>query len=187
MTPAEKAVRALLIHIGESVKREGLVDTPKRYVKALEELTSGYNEDPAEVLGTQFDEPFDQMVVVQGIEFTSLCEHHMLPFTGKATVAYIPQKRVVGLSKLARIVGTFARRLQVQERMTTQIADAIQEHVDPLGVGVVVTATHACMAIRGVKQAGASMTTSMLLGVMRDDPAARAEFMSLVRSNGHHS
>lgn len=182
---AEAAVRQLLMYVGEDVEREGLLDTPKRYAKALEELTSGYSEDPAEILGTQFDEAHDQMVVVTGIEFTSLCEHHILPFTGVASVGYIPTRKVVGLSKLPRVVHTFAKRLQVQERMTNQIAAAINEHVQPMGVGVVVTASHQCMAIRGVKQNDARMTTSCLLGTMRESPAARAEFLALARTNGH--
>jgi len=181
------AVETLLRGIGEDPDREGLEDTPKRYVKALLELTEGYREDPAEILETQFDVPYDQMVVVSGIEFTSLCEHHILPFTGKAVVGYIPRDRVVGLSKIARVVHVFARRLQVQERLTQQIAEAIQEHVEPIGVGVVVTATHQCMTIRGAKEdMDAKMTTSALLGVMRDSPDARAEFLALARTNGGH-
>lgn len=181
------AVETLLRGIGEDPDREGLEDTPKRYVKALLELTEGYREDPAQILETQFDVPYDQMVVVSGIEFTSLCEHHILPFTGKAVVGYIPRDRVVGLSKIARVVHVFARRLQVQERLTQQIAEAIQEHVEPIGVGVVVTATHQCMTIRGAKEdMDAKMTTSALLGVMRDSPDARAEFLALARTNGGH-
>ena len=181
----EDAFTAILQHIGEDPTREGLLDTPRRFVKALEELTSGYEEDPAEILNTQFEEPYDQMVVVTGIEFTSLCEHHVLPFTGIASVGYIPMKKVVGLSKLPRIVQTFAKRLQVQERMTNQIAEAINEHVNPMGVGVIMTATHQCMAIRGVKAADAKMTTSCLLGTLRESPAARSEFLALARTNGH--
>ena len=187
MSESEEAVRKLLLSVGEDPDREGLLDTPKRYVKALTELTSGYAEDPAEILSTQFDEAYDQMVVVTGIEFTSLCEHHILPFAGHVTIGYIPRKKVVGLSKLPRIVHTYAKRLQVQERLTNEIAEAIDIHVEPLGVGVVVTSVHQCMAIRGVKQNGAKMVTSCLLGVMRESPAARGEFLDLARTNGHKS
>jgi GTP cyclohydrolase I len=181
---AERAVSELLQYIGEDPAREGLLKTPERYVKAFAELTSGYAEDPAEVLNTQFTEPYDEMVVVRGVEFTSLCEHHLLPFRGTATVGYLPGDRIVGLSKLARIVQTFARRLQVQERMTREIADAVTEHVHPRGAGVVVAAQHECMAVRGVKQPNAHMVTSALTGVFRDGQS-RDEFLALARQNGH--
>ena len=178
--PTDAVVR-LLQHLGEDPNREGLLDTPKRVVKALAEMTEGYHQDPASILSTVFDEQHDQMVVLEGIEFTSLCEHHMLPFVGTATVGYIPNGRVVGLSKLARIVECFARRLQVQERMTDQIADAITEQLHPRGVGVVIRAHHSCMGCRGVRKPAALMTTSSLAGLIKDDPAARAEFLSFSR------
>jgi GTP cyclohydrolase I len=178
--PTDAVVR-LLQFVGEDVKRDGLIKTPARVVKALGEMTEGYKQDPAEILSTTFDVAYDEMVVLRNIQFTSMCEHHMLPFIGEATVAYIPGKRVVGLSKLARLVHCFARRLQVQERMTQQIAQAIQEHLTPQGVGVVVSAHHQCMSCRGVRQSGGKMITSTLLGAFRDDPAARAEFLAFVR------
>lgn len=173
------AVVELLYHIGEDPGREGLLDTPARVARALREMTSGYEEDPAEILGTTFDVACDELVVLRGIRFTSLCEHHMLPFTGTATVGYLPGARVVGLSKLARLVLCFARRLQVQERLTRQVARAIMEHLDAAGAGVVVRAHHHCMGCRGVKQPDAEMVTSAMLGAFRDDPAARAELLAL--------
>lgn len=180
--PTDAVVR-LLQHIGEDPSREGLLDTPKRVVKALKELTEGYGKNAAEVLGTTFSEPQDEMVVVSGIEFSSLCEHHLLPFTGTATVAYVPGDRIVGLSKIARLVEMYARRLQVQERMTQQIAQAIEEHLGAQGVGVVVHGVHSCMANRGIKKR-ATMTTSCLLGVMRDKHSARHEFLDLALNAG---
>jgi len=175
----EDAVRTLLKEIGQDISREGIVDTPKRVVKALREMTAGYGEDPAMILATRFEAKYDQMVVLKDIAFTSLCEHHLLPFVGTATVGYIPTTHVVGLSKLARLVLCYARRLQLQEQMTTQIAEALQEHLQPSGVGVVVKAAHQCMACRGVRLSGATMVTSALLGAMRTEPSARAEFMGL--------
>lgn len=175
--PTDAVVR-LLQHIGEDPSREGLLDTPRRVVKSLRELTVGYSMDPAAVLGTTFDEPQDEMVVVSDIPFASLCEHHLLPFTGTATVAYVPGDRIVGLSKVARLVEVYARRLQVQERMTRQIAESLQDVLGARGVGVVVHGLHSCMANRGVGKR-ATMTTSALLGVLRTDPAARAEFLGL--------
>lgn len=179
LTPAD-AVRRLLIHIGEDPDREGLVETPRRVVKALSEMTCGYYEDPAVVLGTTFDEQSDELVAVTGIEFVSLCEHHLLPFIGQASIGYLPGARVVGLSKLGRIVDTYARRLQVQERMTTQIADAIMTHLEPRGVGVVLRAQHSCMSCRGVQKTS-TMVTSAMLGDFRDNPQLRAEFLGLER------
>lgn len=173
----EDSVVRQLEMIGEDPKREGLKDTPTRYLKALKELTHGYGEDPSKLLAKVFDEPYDEMVVVKEIGFWSLCEHHLLPFHGSATVAYVPNGRVVGLSKIPRLVNAFARRLQVQERLTHQIAHAMQEHLNPLGVGVIIRATHTCMAMRGVKSDG-SMVTSCLLGCFRDDPRARQEFLN---------
>lgn len=172
------AVIALLRDIGEDPTRAGLLDTPKRYVKAFHELTEGYKQDPADILSRVFDgENYDEMVVVRGIEFTSLCEHHLLPFVGEATVAYIPDGKVVGLSKIPRLVHCFAKRLQLQERLTKQIADAIMERLAPLGVGVIVRASHSCMRLRGVRCRG-EMVTSTLLGNFRE-PAVRQEFLSL--------
>jgi GTP cyclohydrolase I len=178
------AVRRLLQHLGEDPTREGLVDTPARVVRALTEMTSGYQLDPAEVLERQFPDDYDEMVIVRGIDFHSLCEHHMLGFTGTATVAYVPApgRGVVGLSKLARLVDLYARRLQVQERLTMQIADALEAHLQPLGVGVVVAARHSCMGCRGVRKPRAEMVTSAIRGVLRDKPEARAEFLSLARA-----
>lgn len=176
------SVRRLLEFIGEDPTRDGLRDTPARVVKALGEMTAGYGQSPGAILSTCFDvEECDEMVVVRAIPFVSLCEHHMLPFTGTATIGYIPDGRVVGLSKLARLVDIFARRLQVQERMTIQIADAIGDHLSPRGVGVVIRATHSCMSARGVGKT-AEMVTSRLRGAILEVPQARAEFMALTQS-----
>lgn len=179
----EDAVRTILDSVGEDPDRDGLRATPGRVARAFAELTQGYAMDPAAILATTFDEKFDEMVVLRGVRFTSLCEHHLLPFTGTATVGYIPSPGggVVGLSKLARLVECYARRLQVQERMTEQIGDALAEHLSPQGAGVVLRAHHSCMGIRGVRQTEAEMVTSALAGVLRDDPAARAEFLALAR------
>lgn len=177
--PTDAVVR-LLEHIGEDPTRDGLLDTPRRVVKAWRELTVGYTMDPAEILATTFDVTCDEMITVRRVPFSSLCEHHILPFHGHATVAYIPSPggRIVGLSKLARLVDCYARRLQVQERLTAQIADAIDEHLQPIGVGVIVTASHTCMSMRGIGKPG-EMVTSKLTGALRNDAAARAEFMHL--------
>lgn len=175
----EDAIVRIIEHIGEDPTREGLVDTPKRVVKAFREMTSGYAIDPLKDLAVTFDEDVDQMVVLSNIHFDSLCEHHMLPFSGVATVGYIPNGRIVGLSKLARVVEAFSRRLQVQERLTDQIADAIVEALDPKGVGVVISGHHSCMSLRGIRKAGGMMTTSALRGKMKSDGTVRAEFMSL--------
>jgi len=174
-------VRRLLEVIGEDPTREGLVKTPERVVKALLEMTEGYRMDAEQVLSTCFESSADEMVVLSHIQFTSLCEHHLLPFVGEAAVGYLPQGRVIGISKLARVVQMFARRLQVQENMTTQIAHAIQECLKPRGVGVVVRAHHQCMSCRGVKQPNTEMVTSCMLGEMRSDSAARAELMHLLK------
>lgn len=175
------AVRGLLDFIGEDPDRPGLVETPRRVLAALIEMTAGYADDPSKILGTFFEDDTDEMIVVSGIEFTSLCEHHLLPFVGTATVGYIPQGRVVGLSKIPRLVECYARRLQMQERMTRQIADALNEHASPLGVGVVVNAHHSCMGCRGVRKPAARMITSAMLGAMRTVPEARAELLALTR------
>lgn len=178
MEPTD-AVRVLLEHIGEDPTREGLLDTPNRVVKALTEMTSGYGVDIAATLATTFDETSDEMVVLRGVTFASMCEHHMLPFTGTATVGYVPDGRVVGLSKMARLVEAYARRLQVQERMTTQIADAMWEHLRPLGVGVVIHGHHSCMGVRGVRQPQGVMTTSSMVGIFKFSDATRNEFLRL--------
>lgn len=176
----QQAIRVLLTWLGEDVERDGLKDTPKRVVKAFTEMTAGYRQDPEEILATTFDVAYDEMVALKGIRFTSLCEHHMLPFVGEAHVGYIPRERVVGLSKMVRLVECFAKRLQVQERMTKQIAEAMQNCLDPLGVGVIVQAQHSCMGCRGVRQPDAEMRTSAMFGALRDEPETRAEFLRLV-------
>lgn len=179
--PVDAIVR-LLQHIGEDPTRDGLIETPRRVTKAWRELTKGYRDDPEAILDKTFDVRSDEMVVVRNMPFTSCCEHHMLPFLGHATVAYVPTDRVVGLSKLARLVDCYANRLQVQERMTTQIADAIMEHLKPQGVGVVISATHTCMSMRGVKKHGETVT-SALRGLFKENAEARAELMSLHRAD----
>jgi GTP cyclohydrolase I len=179
----EDAVVRLLEYIGEDPNRDGLVETPKRVCKAWRELTQGYGDDAALHLSKVFNDSSDEMVVVSGIGFSSLCEHHILPFTGSATVAYIPNGKVVGLSKIARCVDSFSQRLQVQERLTNQIAEAMMKNLNPKGVAVMLTATHACMALRGVRKNGASMTTSSLRGCFYDDAKARAEFLALARAS----
>lgn len=160
---------------------DSMRDTPERFVKMLVEQTEGYKQDPAVILSKRFKQAFSQMIVVKDIDFTSTCEHHLLPFVGKAHVAYIPAEDgyVVGLSKIPRLVDCFARRLQLQERLTDQIAGALEEHLSPLGVGVIVSAAHQCMSCRGVRKAGASMVTSALKGAFMDDPQVRAEFLRL--------
>jgi GTP cyclohydrolase I len=179
---AEDHVRSLLTEIGEDPHRQGLLDTPKRVRKSLAFLTQGYQQDPREILGKAiFDEDYDEMVLVKDIEFYSLCEHHMLPFFGKAHVAYLPDGRIVGLSKLPRLVDVFARRLQVQERLTTEIAEALHEVLRPRGVGVVVEASHLCMMMRGVQKQESATTTSCFLGQFKDDRQLRAELMAQVR------
>lgn len=183
---AEAAVHTLLQWAGDDPARSGLIDTPKRVTKAFEEYFAGYKVDAAELLRRTFDETegYDEMVILRDIEFTSFCEHHLAPIMGRAHIAYIPVNRVVGISKLARVVDAFARRLQIQERLTAQIADTIDEVLQPKGVGVVIEATHHCMTTRGVKQHGTSMVTSRILGQIRKDPATRREFLSLL---GHRS
>lgn len=177
----EDTVVRQLEWLGENPARDGLKDTPRRVIKSLKELTRGYADDPQAILSKVFSVPCDEMVVLRDMEFWSLCEHHLLPFHGRAYVGYVPDQKVVGISKLARLVDCFSRRLQVQERLTGQIADAVQSHLKPKGVGVVIRATHMCMAMRGV-QKPADMVTSSMYGVMRDDPRARAEFLSLVHN-----
>jgi GTP cyclohydrolase IA len=174
-------VRSLLKAIGEDPDRAGLRETPARVWRAMREMTKGYWENPVEILRTTFDETCNEMVVVRGIDFTSLCEHHLLPFVGSAVVGYLPNGHVVGLSKIPRLVDCFARRLQVQERMTIQIATAMMECLNPLGVGVILTAKHACTGCRGVRKANAEMITSSLLGAFREDERTRSEFLNLGR------
>jgi GTP cyclohydrolase I len=174
----ERAVELLLAALGEDGARDGLRETPKRVMRAWREMTSGYNEDPARVLAKRFDaDGYDEMIAVRDIEFWSTCEHHLLPFHGKVTVGYLPGTSVVGLSKIPRLVHCFARRLQIQERLTSQIATALERHVEAKGVGVVMSATHLCMAARGVR-APSQMITSKLLGTIRDDARARSEFLA---------
>lgn len=176
-----KNIERLLKHIGEDPTRDGLKKTPERVIRALEEMTKGYSQDPREILGTTFDVPYDEVVILRKIAFSSLCEHHILPFNGEVDIGYIPIQRVVGISKLARLVQCFSKRLQVQERLTNQIANAINKYLLPNGVVVVVRASHGCMQHRGILARGAEMTTSCVLGAFRDNPAARAEFLSLTR------
>lgn len=175
-------IRKLLEVIGEDPKREGLQKTPERVVRAYEFLTEGYRKTAEEVVnGAVFHEKVDEMVMIQGIDVYSLCEHHMLPFYGQCHVAYIPNGKVIGLSKVPRIVDVYSRRLQIQERLTNQVADAIQRILQPRGVAVVVDALHLCMAMRGVEKQNAWTKTSALLGAFRDRPQTRAEFFSLLR------
>jgi GTP cyclohydrolase I len=181
---AEAAVRTLIEWAGDDPDREGLLDTPARVVRAYKELFSGYESDPREYLKRTFDEVggYDELVILKDIRVVSFCEHHMLPFLGKAHVGYLPRSRVVGISKLARVVHGFSRRLQIQEKLTAQVAEAIQDILEPKGVGVVVISEHSCMTMRGVNTPGSRLTTSHLLGEVRDDPRTRQEFFELVRS-----
>lgn len=180
---ADDIPRRLLQYIGEDPDRGGLVETPKRFLKAWSFWTQGYKQDPADILKVFEDgaESCDEMVLVRDIPVYSQCEHHLAPFFGKAHVAYIPSGKIVGLSKLSRLVDVFARRLQVQERLTNQVADALEQHLDPLGVGVVLECQHMCMESRGIQRSGAITTTSAMRGAMRDKPEARAELLRLIR------
>ncbi len=183
---AEEAVRVLLRWAGDDPRREGLADTPARVVRAYEEFFAGYALDPREILARTFSEVdgYDEMIVLKDIRFESYCEHHMVPIIGRAHVAYLPRHRVVGISKLARLVDAFAKRLQIQEKMTVQIADTLNEVLQPEGVGVILEAAHQCMSTRGVHKAGVSMVTSRMLGTFRSDASTRREFLSIV---GHTS
>ena len=184
----EDLVREMLVRLGEDVSREGLTRTPTRVHRAFEFLTKGYREDPERLLNNAlFTVSYDEMVIVKDIEMFSLCEHHLLPFFGKVHVAYIPKGKVIGLSKIPRLIEIFSRRLQIQERLTTQIAETIQKAIEPQGVGVVVEARHLCMMMRGVEKQHSAAVTSSMLGCFRDEQETRNEFLSLIRartSNG---
>lgn len=181
---AEAAVRTLIEWAGDDPDREGLLDTPARVARAYKELFAGYEADPRDYLERTFEEVggYDELVVLRDIRVVSFCEHHMLPFLGKAHVGYLPDKRVVGISKLARVVNGFARRLQIQEKLTSDIGQAIHDILEPRGVGVVIVSEHSCMTMRGVNTPGSRLTTSHLTGVIRDDPRTRQEFLEFVRN-----
>ncbi len=180
----EATIRLLLRLLGEDPNREGLRRTPLRVKQALQFLTSGYRQDPKKVLVRSFTQvKHDEMIVVKDIDFYSLCEHHLLPFFGKCHIAYVPSKKIIGLSKIPRLVETYARRLQVQEQMTTQIAEALNEHLQPLGVACVIEASHLCLMMRGVQKQNARAVTSSMLGAFRSSDKTRAEFLTLIRSN----
>ena len=183
---AEAAVRTLLLWAGDDPDREGLVDTPARVVRAYEEFFSGYETDPVEMLARTFEETdgYDEMVLLRDIRLESHCEHHMVPIIGRAHVAYLPHRRVVGISKLARVVEAYAKRLQIQEKLTAQIANTINDVLQPKGVAVVIEAAHQCMTTRGIHKPGVSMVTSRMLGAFRDDPATRREFLAMISMGG---
>ncbi len=184
MEKMEEAVRSMLLEIGEDPTREGLEKTPQRVAKALAFLTGGYEKDvKKELNGAVFNEKYSEMVIVKDIDFFSMCEHHLLPFYGRAHIAYIPDGKIIGLSKIPRIVEIFSRRLQVQERMTHQIADTLYEALSPLGVGIVIEARHMCMIMRGVEKRNSVATTSAMLGAFRSDEKTRQEFLTLLGSN----
>jgi GTP cyclohydrolase I len=179
---AFEAVETLLRYVGEDPKREGLRDTPDRVLRAYDEMLSGYNKDPKDVIKTFEDGTCEEMVVVREIDFVSFCEHHWLPFSGRVHVGYLPAEKIVGLSKIPRLVDIFARRLQVQERMTAQIADSLQDHLKPKGCGVVVEAVHSCMSCRGVRKQNADMVTSALRGLFKTSELTKHEFLNFCRS-----
>jgi len=183
---AEAAVRTLIEWAGEDPDREGLVGTPRRVVRAYEEFFAGYQEDPMDVLATTFEETaaYDEMVVLRDIRLESHCEHHIVPILGKVHIGYLPAGRVVGISKLARLVDVFAKRMQIQEALTAQIADTINEVLQPRGVGVVIEAAHQCMTTRGIRKPGVNMLTSRLLGSFREDPRTRREFLTMIGGAG---
>ncbi len=174
----EDAVISLIRLVGEDPARDGLIDTPRRVLEAMREMTAGYREDPAEILSRTFDEASDELIVLRGIEFYSICEHHLLPFYGTASIGYLPGE-VVGISKLARLVNCYGRRLQIQERLTRQIAEAIQTYLHARGTAVIIRAHHLCMGCRGVKLPSTELVTSAMLGTMREDAVTRAEFLRL--------
>ena len=181
---AEDAVRTLISYAGDDPLREGLVGTPDRVVRSYDEFFAGYFDDPVQVLERTFEETdgYDEMVVLRDIELASHCEHHMVPILGRAHIAYLPDRRVVGISKLARVLDVFAHRLQIQEKLTSQVANTIDKVLQPLGVGVIIEAAHQCMTTRGVNKPGVTMVTSTLLGCFREDPTTRQEFLSMVGS-----
>ncbi|MCU1305763.1 MAG: cyclohydrolase [Acidobacteriaceae bacterium] len=180
-------MREVLVRLGEDPDRDGLKNTPERVDRSLHFLTRGYKEEPEKILrDALFDVTYDEMVIVKDIEMFSLCEHHMLPFFGKVHVAYLPKGKVIGLSKIPRLVDAFARRLQVQERLTTQIAETIQNAINPIGVGVVIEARHLCMMMRGVEKQHSSAVTSSMLGAFRDEHETREEFLSLIRARSNN-
>lgn len=188
---AQEAVRTLIEWAGDDPMREGLLGTPERVVRAYEEWFAGYNEDPVELLKRTFEETegYDEMVVLRDVRFESVCEHHLAPILGTVHVAYLPAKRVVGISKLARVIDVYAKRMQIQEKMTAQIANTIEEVLQPKGVAIVVQAQHQCMSTRGVHKTGVSMVTSRMLGAFRDNEATRREFLAIVgapRDSGSH-
>jgi len=180
---AEEAVRTLIKWAGDDPKREGLVGTPGRVVRAYQEFFAGYHVDPVKMLERTFEETdgYDEMVILKDIRIESHCEHHMVPIIGKAHIAYLPRNRVVGISKLARVLEAYSKRLQIQEKLTAQVANTLQEVLQPLGVAVVIEAAHQCMTTRGIKKPGVSMITSRMLGAFRDNPETRKEFLSMIR------
>lgn len=180
---AEQAVRTLIRWAGDDPTREGLIDTPKRVASAYEEFFAGYDADPVEILQRTFEETdgYDEIVILKDIRLESHCEHHMVPIIGVAHVAYLPHRRVVGISKLARVIEAYAKRLQIQEKMTAQVANAINDVLEPKGVAVVIEAAHQCMTTRGVSKPGVTMVTSRMLGAFRDDPTTRREFLAMIR------
>ena len=186
---AEAAVRTLLRWTGDDPDREGLLGTPERVVRAYEEWFAGYNEDPVSILERTFEETegYDEMVVLRDIRFESFCEHHVAPIIGVAHCAYLPNKRVVGISKIARVIELYAKRLQIQEKLTSQVANAIQDVLRPRGVAVVVDATHQCMTTRGIRKSGVSMVTSRMLGAFRNNESTRREFLSMIGNGGYDS
>jgi len=178
----EKAVKEILLAVGEDIERDGLKETPQRVGRMYEELLAGMHDDPKKHLRSVFSENYDEIVLLRNIPFYSICEHHLMPFIGTAHVAYLPSGKVLGVSKLARIVDCFAHRLQTQERLTYKIADFIMTNLKPLGVGVVMEASHSCMTIRGIKKPGSAMVTSAIRGIFRKDPRSRNELMSLIHN-----
>jgi GTP cyclohydrolase I len=181
----ERAVREILLAVGENPDREGLQKTPSRVARSYAELMAGLSQDPRTHLRTVFHERYDEIVLLRDIEFHSLCEHHLLPFTGRAHLAYLPDGKVVGLSKLARLVEGFARRPQVQERLTTQIADALMDELNPIGAACILEAVHTCMTIRGARKPGSVMVTSALRGIFKENPSSRAEILTLMGGNAN--
>ncbi|MFH1729202.1 MAG: GTP cyclohydrolase I FolE [Pseudomonadota bacterium] len=178
----ENLVKDFLKNIGENPNREGLIDTPKRFVKTWKEITNGYNEDPDKIIkNAVFSDELEDMVILKDIDFYSMCEHHLLPFHGKCHIAYIPNGKILGLSKIVNLVEVYSKRLQVQERLTRQIAECLKKHLKPHGVAIVMEATHMCMTMRGIKKENAIAKTSCMLGDFRKEPEARAEFLNLIK------